>query len=130
MLDTQANGTAVEYDSERSMTAEYQKGLHGRVALPSCQNQGYIEGGVIFDEIAFDHDEQVYVDDFMFLSAEFIKYKELESSILKEEFNGVINFNRFGFDRKQGLGQTLGIQGKANVIRAMIDDAALTNYTI
>lgn len=102
----------------------------GRVALPSSQSKGYIEGPIIFDEISFDKDEEVYVDDFMFLRADFIQYKELEYSILRESFNGVISFNRFGFDHKQGLGQTLGIQGKANVIRAMIDDDALTNFTI
>lgn len=58
-----------------------------------------MEGFVAVDEFAFDEEELIFADDFMFLSADFIKYPELESNITNEEFNGVVGFNRFGFEK-------------------------------
>ena len=104
--------------------------MFGRVSLPSSQQGGYIEGQLIFDEIAFDKKEDVYIDDFMFLLANKIYYPELQYLIDAGEFNGVVGFNRFGFDHKQGLADSLGIDGKANIIRAMINDEAISNYTM
>lgn len=65
--------------------------------MPSSKQEGFVEGVVVADEIAFDEDELIFVDDFMFLAADFIKYKELEDIIEDGQFNGVVGFNRFGF---------------------------------
>ena len=56
----------------------------GRVSLPSSQSSGVIEGQIIFDEIAFDKAEAVYLDDFMFLLANTITYPELQDRIDKD----------------------------------------------
>lgn len=86
---------------------------------------------MILDQLAFDADEAVFVDDFMFLLADDIKYPELEQTIANGDFNGVIGFNRFGFDHKQRMdSQSDGMKGKTNIIRAMIEDLALANYTV
>ena len=55
--------------------------MYGKVSMPSSQKGGFTEGVVVADEIAFDDDELIFVDDFMFLAADFIEYKELEDAI-------------------------------------------------
>lgn len=69
------------------------------MSLPSSQSgDGYIEGRIIFDQIAFDQQEQVYLDDFMFVLADEINYPELKTKIDDGSLNGVVGFNRFGYD--------------------------------
>ena len=105
--------------------------MYAKVSLPSSLFGAYAEGYVVVDEFSFDDEELIFVDDFMFLAVDFIEYKELESVISDGEFNGVVAFNRFGYERnKDRLGQTLGLEGKANIMRALIDDDLLTNYTV
>lgn len=55
--------------------------MYGKVSLPSSQSGGYADGFVAVDEFAFDDEELIFVDDFMFLAIDFIMYKELEDSI-------------------------------------------------
>ena len=130
LIDTQANGTAVQYDIDASLEALVEKDMYGKVSLPSSQFGAYVDGSVVVDEFSFDADETIFADDFMFLAINFIKYKELESSINNETFNGVVGFNRFGFERTNRFGQTQGLQGKSNIMRALIDDYQLTNFTL
>lgn len=97
LVDTQANGTAVKYDTENSMEAVPEKNMYGKVEMPSSSSAAYAEGYVVDDEISLDEEELIAAFDFMFLWADFIKYSELEDEIANGLFDGVISFNRFGF---------------------------------
>lgn len=66
----------------------------GTVQLPSSSSKdARIDGFAAFDEISFDEDELIYADDFMFLFTDKVHYPELD-----DQLDGVIGFNRFGFD--------------------------------
>ena len=97
LVDTQANGTAVKYDTESSMEAVPEKNMYAKVEMPSSASTAYAEGYVVDDKFSLDEDELIAADDFMFLWAEFIKYSELQDEIANGLFDGVISFNRFGF---------------------------------
>ena len=97
LVDTQANGTAVKYDTKSSKDAVPEKNMYGKVEMPSSASTAYAEGYVVDDEISLDEDELIAAYDFMFLWAEFVKYSELEEEIANGLFDGVISFNRFGF---------------------------------
>lgn len=112
------------------MTALF-KNEYGTIDLPSSKDQGFIKGRVILDELSFDSDEEVFVDDFMFLYADDIKFPELDGIKNMDNFNGVIGFNRFGYDHKQREeGRNPGVDGKSNIIRALIDDSIISNFSM
>ena len=122
LIDTQANGTAIQYDSGVSMEAVEEKQMYAKVLMPSSAEVAFADGYVVDDEIALDKDELIAAYDFMFLLAKFIKYSELETEITNGLFNGVISFNRFGFLQKSGFSQTFGLKGKSNIMRQLIRD--------
>lgn len=129
LLDTQANGTAVRYNYKQSFTHKVFEKMHGKVLMPSSYSQsagsGLIEGFAAFDELSFDAEELVSVDEFMFLFTNKVRYPELD-----DEIDGVIGFNRFGFTEKHRYGLTHGMHGKTNVMKALFDDRVLANDTV
>ena len=83
--------------------------MDGYVDMPSSQQKAYIEGPPVSDTFSFDDQDEMFVDNFVFLYADFIEYKELENEIQQNKFQGVIGLNRFGFDNDQMWDKKVGL---------------------
>ena len=62
LVDTQANGTAINYNYEDSRYAEPNKALTGKIDLAS-EKACYIDGYVIFDQVCFDKQQEICLED-------------------------------------------------------------------
>lgn len=101
--------------------------MRGNIELPSSSSSSAeVNGYAAFDELSFDKDELVSIDDFMFMFPHVVNYPEIDYRVV----DGVIGLNRYGFGNKDRFGLTHGMQGKTNAMRALIQDAILYNQTV
>lgn len=91
LIDTQANGTAIAYDSPNSRRSIVHRDKQGMVEMPDGKAEGY----EATDQICLDEDENICLEDFDFLWAS----KSFEyPKVTDIRVGGVIPFNRYGAD--------------------------------
>ena len=90
------------------------------MTLASNSNKNnYIDGYYVFNEFCFDKDEELCVDDWQFQYADFVQYPALNHNI-----DGVIGFNRYGYDVE---GDRFGY---LNIIKSLYDDLKISKEVV
>ena len=115
LIDSQANGTAIQYNQKESKRSIVHHNKRNIVEMPGGRAQGF----ETTDQLCLDDDEDICLMDFDFLWAEHsFKYP----SVHDIEIGGVINFNRYGVDNDEYRSKQL--------VYDLIDEELFFNSTI